>query len=412
MALAQWRRGGKTMRTTTTALGSILALGLGLGGCAMEVTGEEGELPEILDDGKADSASRPTSYGRLFNGVWQYGQLKPDAKVRNPSWRFELEGDGEVTLTMHGAPEAEPDLETGIIYLYRQHGTTWKRVAKTPASGDFPTLSETLEAGSYRMIVKGKTTRAAGRFLVRMDCEGAGCPIGECLFGDRFADLIGAERGAVVNGWHNEIDSSISLTEAQEQQTIAAVHAMVGTSPEDFGEACTDTDDGKFQRYGLHDQLNGRHFVVYEFLAGEEKVGAVFATDEATPLATLEAGYFHGCKVGARTCLFGPEYGMAPYMPGMTLVKTIEVPDGSQIPSNKIEKQMLIAADTDEENLFSFVDPRGFTIQILEAADGRTFTSIEYGSDGLSAGSIFVGDTTTKVADINGGDIVDCVAQY
>ena len=109
----------------------LLAASLLLAACASDATSTI-EPPDEIVDGKGDSWSRPTNFGRLFQNTWQFGDVDAANRKAFPAWSFSVTGDAEVTVSSRVAPTDEPELAQTSIYLYKQRDTgTWKRIARS-----------------------------------------------------------------------------------------------------------------------------------------------------------------------------------------------------------------------------------------------------------------------------------------
>lgn len=150
--------------------------------CADEATdkGEEEDDYTSFEEA-ADTWSQPTDHGELFFGLAQSGDLTDDTLYH--TWNFTLSDQATVTISI--AP-VTPNLDT-VLYLYRfndESGLWGRYIAKNDDhdGGLGSELSRSLEAGVYRILVKGHKRAIRGSFSVNAVCDGAGCeaPTGEC----------------------------------------------------------------------------------------------------------------------------------------------------------------------------------------------------------------------------------------
>src|SRR5262245_24415785 len=72
------RRGMKTVLAYSLA---TALLSTTLIGCATDAV-EEDPLGDEMSDGAADSWSRPTKFGELFEDTWLFGNLDPGSNIR------------------------------------------------------------------------------------------------------------------------------------------------------------------------------------------------------------------------------------------------------------------------------------------------------------------------------------------
>lgn len=136
---------------------------------------EEGALSDYEADSKADSWRAPTEHGALLPGTQSTARFTDDSLFH--AWTFALSDTAKVSLDI---VSGDNNLDT-VAYLYRQHPDTgsWGRyIAKNDdANGTVQSaISEGLEAGNYRLMVKGFKRALRGSFAVEYTCDGAGCP--------------------------------------------------------------------------------------------------------------------------------------------------------------------------------------------------------------------------------------------
>jgi hypothetical protein len=130
--------------------------------------GDEGAGPV---DGAADSFASPTEHGRLMLGV---NPAELSRGERFHSWTFTITGeDNPVRLRTVG----DEDLDT-VLYLYRLGDQGWGRFIARNDDADgtlLSSLDEVLDAGDYRVIVKGYDETVVGEFDVDFGCDSVGC---------------------------------------------------------------------------------------------------------------------------------------------------------------------------------------------------------------------------------------------
>jgi hypothetical protein len=154
------------------------------GGCVADPSkGVEDDVPV---GGKADSFRDPTEHGELVFGPPSRGELDPE-DARYHAWTFTLSAPAHIRLWT-GSPD---NLDT-VMYLYHRTGDDegWGRYEARDDDGGEDALSMLdsavfdargdglVDAGQYRIIVKGFKTIYRGRFTLTGQCEGDGCPGG------------------------------------------------------------------------------------------------------------------------------------------------------------------------------------------------------------------------------------------
>ncbi len=139
-----------------------------LAGCGVSPGTEDDSDPDF--DGKDDSATTATLIGPL---AWTQADVAWPAKVGYVYFTFELSGAADVVLETSGTTS----LDT-VLYLYEPTGDKWGAyLAKNDdgGSGKFSKLTQHLDAGAYRALVKRKTTSGVAHTELSATCTGAGC---------------------------------------------------------------------------------------------------------------------------------------------------------------------------------------------------------------------------------------------
>ncbi|HJL28772.1 MAG TPA: DVUA0089 family protein, partial [Polyangiaceae bacterium LLY-WYZ-15_(1-7)] len=155
-------------------LTAVLLAGLGLQACAAQpaAKGDEEAAPLM---GALDSFRSPTLQGELPFGEPAPAAIRDDARFH--AWDFALDGAASVRLVT-GPVDGGGETDT-VVYLYREGPRGWgSTIAKNDdAPGTFfSDLAVELEAGTYRVLVKGYSRWTRGPFELLGLCEGAGCP--------------------------------------------------------------------------------------------------------------------------------------------------------------------------------------------------------------------------------------------
>ncbi len=130
-----------------------------------------------FDDGKAD-ASSAIDKGALS---WTDSQVVAFADTSGEPatyiyLSFELSGTADITIAT-GAAGTTNNLDT-VLYLYQPTATKWGAyIAKNDDGGDgkYSLMTDHLDAGSYRAVVKLKSPKGAPNVTVTGTCSGTGC---------------------------------------------------------------------------------------------------------------------------------------------------------------------------------------------------------------------------------------------
>jgi len=273
------------------------ALICALGGCAAasDKTGEVGDEA----DGRYDSFFNPTDKGQVALGGEVAAELS-DAEQFH-AFHFELSGPAEVRLESKDG--GDPYLDT-VFYLYRQSDHGWgSYVAKDDDGGTeyFSRIAETLEAGSYRLLVKGYAQTDRGPYLLETDCAGAGCeaappprPSTDCLFGNTYGDFMESPNFENVESRDLRADTELSdLLKAQ----IIATFDVYGDSIDTPADAFEMVDEGYINYTTVRDRFDGVEYTSLEFGAGDNGFGAILrgGTDEV--VAAIQDSDLYDCQV-------------------------------------------------------------------------------------------------------------------
>jgi hypothetical protein len=138
----------------------------------VDTKGVESALPGAEKD---DSFRKPTDHGTLTFGVDAQSELTEDERFH--VWNFTLTERSVATI------RTEPvtaNLDT-VMYLYRrdESETNWGRYLKRNDDHDKSIWSQITfeaDAGEYRVLIKGYKSGLRGKFNVRGECAGDGCP--------------------------------------------------------------------------------------------------------------------------------------------------------------------------------------------------------------------------------------------
>jgi len=272
-----------------------LLAGLGLVACSnAPAADDKGEEQDAPVDGSFDSFYRPTVQDFEL-GTPAAATISRDTRFH--AFDFELTGDAMVSLFT--APGPDGDVVDTVMYLYREGERGWGRyVARNDdADGLFSRIDAELGAGRYRVLVKGYGWWVQGPFVMDGTCDGAGCGVVEpeqCAFGEEYRDLR--------DGPDFETTLSVRVTDLERlsalrrSQLLAAVRVAWSDvrSPE---EALATVDSGEANLLELTHRASGARFVAWEYGAGDNSYGAVFAEADAIVAARIEDGFFYGCTV-------------------------------------------------------------------------------------------------------------------
>ena len=405
---------------TNASLARLLSAALALGatafaGCAASpnaadkvATEEDAPL-----DGAYDSFRAPTLLGDLTFGRAERSEITSSARYL--AWNFSVTASSPVTVRTNVAMSGGREVDT-VLYLYREGPRGWGSAIATNDDHMgtlFSGLSRTLEAGNYRVIVKGYAASTRGAFSITADCTGEGCGTAQnqCVFGERFGDLD--PRISIYSSSHTtpdglsaiqtqQIVASMQLSGHPEVTTVEGALALtqMGTAPE-LG----------LQRSELYDTLGGRAYTAWRFVLGDHFWGAIFdqgTTRVATPIVD---DIFEGCTQGPGVCALGVSFNDFRMLP---VVSDTVIRSSTGISATR-RAQMVRAVQevrpevTNVTQALASVDGGEINERVRrEPVSGRTFTAYEYGAGDNSYGAIFEGTSNVPVGLIRDGDMYGC----
>lgn len=113
-----------------------------------------------------------------------------------------------------------------------------------------------------------------------------------CVFGDRYRDVFSS--GALIVLEREVLTSASTLGSLETSQVIAAV-GVSAADPTSLAEAFDAVDGGEVNRTELWDASNRLAFVAYEYGAGDNSYGAIFAWDSTDIATSIQDGDLYGC---------------------------------------------------------------------------------------------------------------------
>lgn len=385
-------------------------------GCA-PATAKDGLEEDAPIDGAYDSFRSPTDHGVLTFGRAEHAELT--AAEGFHAWTFSLSGPASVSLRTEAATMGAREVDT-VLYLYREGATGWGRAitSNDDSMGSlFSALTRSLEAGRYRIIVKGYQRTTRGAFGVVAECSGAGCgtPVTECLFGDRFGTISESARlTSFSSTFSTAADfSGFPLLASQLVRALNASGHPEVTTVEAALALCV---DHVAERTEIYDQPGARAFTAWRCVLGDHYFGAIYAQGTTTVVSQIVDDDLTSCTVGFEQCMVGSTYRA--FRDGTALVA---VSDGTITTTTGLDAarsaQLLRAV---QEAFTEVTTPAGAlaavqdrTVNVVtrrDAATGRTFVGYEYGAGDNSYGVIFEGTSSTPVSVIRDGDLFACTA--
>lgn len=376
----------------------------------------KGEEEELLDDSKEDSHRKPTDHGPI--GFSERAVSALTDTERYHAWSFELSGDAAVTMTTSYAVLGQRRTDT-VLYLYKEGPTGWGRYIARNDDYDgkvYSQLVESLDAGRYRVLVKGFAASTRGKFSLEVGCEGAGCTGGtfaECVFGQTYGDLDTApalERLGELVVTAANLDT---LSRADQDKLVKAVQQSSHTDVTTPEEALARVDQQEINVTFLVEPAAQRAFIAFEYGAGDNSYGAIFERTSGAMVTAIHDGDLVGCTARAETCLLPDDWFQMRNDP--TYVKTAGRVVTSPAQLSTLETAQALAMFAREMEVTTVADGLANTdgnqlnvVDFTHTPTGRQVTVLEYGAGDTSVGAVYFRGTTDVAGRINDLAIEGC----
>jgi hypothetical protein len=403
------------MTSRLAVLSLALCLPLGLTACLDAEKGEESELPI---DGEADSFRTPTNHGFIGFGAGEASAIT-DAEQYH-AWTFSLSAPASIETFTTYAIRGQRRTDT-VLYLYKQqaNGNWGSYIARNDDYGDttYSRIRKDLQAGNYRVLVKGYAETTRGKFKVQVDCTGAGCVAAPdpnaCVFGTAYNELDQQE-ALVVNN-RVKWTAATPLSTLDQRRVVLAVQQSSHTDVTTAAEAFARVDQNEINAVFVYEPEAARSFLVLEYGAGDNSYGAYFEGLSDVIVASIHDGDLLGCETKAERCLLGHDYYEMRNDAGYTRLSARVVTDAAQLSAEETAQAMiafehafdgyatsvadgLVLADNNELNV----------VQYMRTGTGARFHVIEFGAGDTSLGAVFYGDSTDLAAVIDDTTFYAC----
>jgi hypothetical protein len=269
-----------------------------LSACSPALDKQAATEEELPADGKLDSFQKPTDHGAIAIGATATGKLT--ASERHHTWDFMLSGDAELELTTGPLTTAGREVDT-VLYLYKQKedGRWGAYIARNDDHDDslWSELTRSLDAGHYRLLVKGYATKTRGEFAVTVGCTGAGCtsaPAATCLLGSTYREL--RDHPAFDTLRSERLTSAASLDPIEREQLVVAMHEATHDDVTAAEQAFERADGGQIFLTELQHPGTGVQLLAFEFGLGDTSVGAVFYHHTLDLAASIQDGELTECS--------------------------------------------------------------------------------------------------------------------
>lgn len=279
-------------RAGSILLGISLSAGLLGTGCSSE-PGKPGDEESVPVDGKSDGFSAAEHHGTIDFGRFSPAHLLETHPFH--AWDFSLTDGASIAISTRAPAGSDAELDT-VVYLYREGAAGWGRYLARNDDADGTTWSrlvQDLEAGSYRIVVKGYTRAEEGPFGVTVSCDGDGC-LPACVLGDSLGDLTAGQSPYVVVTERRVIVPGQELATLEADQVRAAV-VLTGVTGDTLDELIAATDDERVEVAELWDEAGQRAYTAFWAYAGDNAFGLIFAQGTLDEVAAIQDSDLEGC---------------------------------------------------------------------------------------------------------------------
>ncbi|CAN5421645.1 hypothetical protein BH11MYX1_BH11MYX1_00220 [soil metagenome] len=392
----------------------LFTMSISLLACAADDKGPEEDVPT---DGKADSFAKPTDHGAILFAAQQQATLAGSANYH--TWTFSLSGAASIhAFTSRIAHDKTLDT---VLYLYKKNslGTWGSYIARDDdgGSGALSSLTKSLGAGDYRVLVKGHNSAVKGPFGVEVDCTGAGgaaAPVG-CVFGASQDDLNHNVNPNLLQNkstftYQQYLDAKFDAV--QDARVIAALHESTHTEVTTVAEAFAAADQNAIDIVHIYDLLGAREFIAIEYGAGDNPYGAIFDALTATLVAGLHDSDITSCTALAATCALHQNTGEFKADTAWVELSTKTVTQASQLAGYQATNALaaIKVAYTDSTSLangLTMID-QGELAVTTYMKGANTVELYDYGAGDNQYGAFYVAGTTTLAAEIHDTDFYRC----
>jgi hypothetical protein len=395
---------------------------IALGATACVDPEDKGEEEELPTDGKLDSFAHPVDNGKITFGPGVETTLSPTARYL--TWTFSLTAAAKVHA-FTGPSITGRQITDTVIYLYKQQpNLNWGAyIARNDDFGGlFSSVTKNLDAGNYRILVKGYTATTYGRFSVHAECDGAGCaplppPATTCLFGSTFGNIVepeGLPPVAITGDRHLHVADYANASALEQRRIVLAVQQSAHTDVTTYQEAFAAVDQGDIRRVDLYDEAGARAFVAFEYGSGDNSYGAIFAYNSTQIVSQIHDGDLYECTAAAQTCALGGDWYTTRNSGAFTVTGTRVVTTAGQLTGVDATNALaaIRVAYTDATSVadgLTRVDERKLNVvDLRQTATGTMIRAYEYGAGDNSYGAIYRAGTSQLVSTIVDLTYYDC----
>jgi hypothetical protein len=236
-----------------------------------------------------------------------------------------------------------------------------------------------------------------------------------CLFGTTYGDLSSPAAPARTTSTRTLTAADLgTLSVLQKQQIVLALQQSSNTDVKTAEQAFARADGGEINVRELYDEKGARTFTAYEYGAGDNSYGAIFAGRTTTLASKIQDGDLVSCTAFRDTCLFGSTFSALRTSKRFTLTRSRVITSATGL-STTLRAQIVRAVReswdvTSVTAALKVVD--GGQINVYEYSERsgakRAFVAVEFGAGDNSYGAVFPAANSTPAAVVNDGDLYAC----
>jgi hypothetical protein len=360
-----------------------------------------------------DSHQRPTDHGPLAK-LPARKELELTDEQRFHAWQFDISADAELTIGT-GPWRTDRRMVDTWVYLYKlgPNGTWGSYLERRPDSRN-PTRTQivrTVDAGTYRVLVRGRADDTRGRVALTIGCTGAGCPVA-CVFGETFGELD--DQPDLVVSQRSTLTAATPISELDARRIVRAVQQSSHTDVTTVEEALARVDQGEVNRVAIYEPAAARTFVAFEYGAGDNSYGAYFEGRSDALVASIHDGDLLGCTALPETCVLGQTFHDLRNDPAFSAVSSRKVTSPGHVVGVEAEQLVIAVREVRPEvttvaQALAVVQDGEVNVEgYYHTATDRELVAFEYGAGDNSYGAVFFKSSLVPAAAINDGDFYGC----
>jgi hypothetical protein len=303
-----------------------------------------------------------------------------------------------------------------VLYLYKESERGWgSYIARNDDYGDttYSQIVRSVDAGRYRVLVKGYKAETRGKFKVTVGCTGDGCaPATTCLFGQTYGDIAGNPDLMILGELKITLANLDTLSAEDRQRLVVAVQQSSHTDVTTPEEALGRVDQNEVNVRFMVEPTARRRFVSFEYGAGDNSYGAIFDRGAGTMVSKIHDGDLEACTVKSETCELPEDWLQLRTSPDFTKTATRIVRQPSELTAVETEQAAATfarayGAGTSVADGFAMMDNGELGVHTF-TRDGDSIDVLEFGAGDTSVGSIFIHGTPIVAGVIDDLSITDC----